>query len=120
MKLGLLAAAWLAGIFLGSRVEAGLLPVAFLLLAALPLGVLLRLLGRSLWPVLLVAVLLAGLLRMEVSDVPDNPLAVQEKETVTLRGRVANDPEATARRIKFVLTVEEINRAGVRDRKSVV
>ena len=54
MKLALLAGAWLAGILLGLRVEAGLLPVALLLLAALAAGVLLRLLGRSLWPVLLV------------------------------------------------------------------
>ena len=49
MKLALLAAAWLAGIFLGSRVDAGLLPVVLLLLAALPAAILLRLLGRSLW-----------------------------------------------------------------------
>ena len=45
MKLALLAAAWLAGIFLGSRVDAGLLPIALLLLAALPAAILLRLLG---------------------------------------------------------------------------
>ena len=49
MKLALLAAAWLAGIFLGSRVDAGLLPIVLLLLAALPAAILLRLLGRSLW-----------------------------------------------------------------------
>ncbi len=72
----------------------------------------LRLLGRSLWPVLLIVVLLAGLLRIEAFEVPDNPLAVLEKEIVTVRGRVVNDPEATARRVKFVLSVEEISRAG--------
>ena len=49
MKLALLAAAWLAGIVLGSRIDADMLPVALLLLAALPAGMLLRLLGRSLW-----------------------------------------------------------------------
>ncbi len=49
--------------------EAGILPVALLLLAALPAGLLLRLLGRSLWPVLLVVVLLAGLLRIEAWEV---------------------------------------------------
>lgn len=112
MKLALLASAWLAGILLGLRVEAGLLPVVLLLLAALPAGILLRLLGRSLWPVLLVVVLLAGLLRIEVLQVPGNPLAVQEKETVTLRGRITNDPESTARLVKFVISVEEINRGG--------
>ena len=36
MKLASLTAAWIAGILLGIRVEAGLLPVALLLLAALP------------------------------------------------------------------------------------
>ena len=112
MKLALLSAAWLAGIYLGSRVEAGLLPIALLLLAALSAGLLLRLLGRSLWPVLLAVVLLAGLLRIEAFEVPDNPLAVREKETVTLRGRIANDPEATTRRVKFVLSVAEISREG--------
>ena len=46
MKLALLVGAWLAGILLGFHVEADLLPVALLLLAALPAGVLLRLVGR--------------------------------------------------------------------------
>ena len=95
MKLALLAAAWLAGIFLGSRVDAGLLRIVLLLLAALPAAILLRLLGRSLWPVLLAVVLLAGLLRTEAFQVTEVPLAVQETETVTLRGRIDNDPEAT-------------------------
>ena len=112
MKLALLVAAWLAGILIGLSLEAGILPVALLLLAALPAGLLLRLLGRSLWPVLLVVVLLAGLLRIEAWEVTASPLAVQGKETVTLRGRIVNDPEATARRIKFVLSVAEINREG--------
>jgi hypothetical protein len=48
VKLALLVGAWLAGILLGFHVEADLLPVALLLLAALPAGVLLRLVGRSL------------------------------------------------------------------------
>ena len=112
MKLALLVAAWLAGILIGLSLEAGILPVALLLLAALPAGLLLRLLGRSLWPVLLVVVLLAGLLRIEAWEVTVRSLAVQGKETVTLRGRIVNDPEATARRIKFVLSVAEINREG--------
>ena len=112
MKLALLVAAWLAGIFLGSRVEAGLLPITLLMLAALPASILLRLLGRSLWPVLLAVVLLAGLLRTEAFQVTDVPLAVQESEAMTLRGRIDNYPEATARVVKFVVSVEEINRAG--------
>ena len=45
MKLALLVGGWLAGILLGFHVEADLLPVAFLLLAALSAGVLLRLAG---------------------------------------------------------------------------
>ena len=69
MKLALLVAAWLTGILIGLSLEAGILPVALLLLAALPAGLLLRLLGRSLWPVLLVVVLLAGLLRIEAWEV---------------------------------------------------
>ncbi|MBQ12127.1 MAG: hypothetical protein CMJ45_11330 [Planctomyces sp.] len=116
LKLALLVAAWLAGIFLGSRVEAGLLPIALLMLAVLPAAMLLRLLGRSLWPVLLAVVLLAGLMRTKVFQVTDVPLAVQESEAVTLRGRIDSDPEATARVVKFVVSVEEISRAGITTR----
>ena len=105
MKLALLAAAWLAGIFLGSRIDAGLLHVVLLLLASLPAAILLRLLWRSLWPVLLAVVLLAGLLRTVAFQVTEVLLAVQETETVTLRGRIDNDPEATARVVKFVVRV---------------
>lgn len=112
MKLALLVAAWLAGIILGLRIGVGLLPVVLLLLAALPAGILVRLLGRSLWPALLIVVLLAGLLRIEAFEVPDDPLTVLESEPVTLRGRISNDPEATARLVKFVVSVEEIDRAG--------
>mgnify|MGYP000421566509 CR=1 FL=1 len=79
MKLALLVAAWLAGILIGLSLEAGILPVALLLLAALPAGLLLRLLGRSLWPVLLVVVLLAGLLRIEAWEVTVRSLAVPGK-----------------------------------------
>ena len=60
---------------------------------------------------LLAVVLLAGLLRTEAFQVTEVPLAVQETETVTLRGRIDNDPEATARVVKFVVSVEKINRA---------
>ena len=112
MKLALLVAAWLAGVFLGLRFDAGLAPVALLLLAALPAGALLRLVGWSVWPVLLIVVLMAGLLRIEAFEVLDNPLTVQESETVTLRGRITNDPEATERLVKFVVSVEEIDRSG--------
>ena len=112
MKLALLVAAWLAGIFLGLRVDSGLAPVTLLLLAALPAGALLRLLGWSVWPVLLIVVLLAGLLRIEAFEVLENPLAVQESETVALRARITNDPESTERLVKFVVSVREIDRAG--------
>ena len=111
MKLALLAAAWLAGIFLGSPVDTGLLAIALLPLVALPAAILLRLLGQSLWPVLLPVVLLAGLLQTEAFQVTEVPLAVQETETVTLRGRIDNEHEATARVVKFV-SVEKIDRAG--------
>ena len=101
----MLAAAWLAGIFLGSRVDAGLLPIVLLLLAALPTAILLRLLGRSLWPVLLAVVLLAGLLRTEAFQVTEVPLAGQETDTVTLRGQIDNDPDAPARVVQFVVRI---------------
>ena len=110
MALVLLTAAGLAGLLLGLRLDADPLPLLLLLLAMLPLGLLLRLNGRSLWPVALAGVLLLALLRVEATDGQPVPLVTQDGQTVTLRGRVITDPEATAQRVRFVLAVEAIDR----------
>ena len=62
MRLGLLAAAWLAGVFIGLRVDAAAaLPVLLLFLATLAAGTVLRLYRRSVWPAVLAGLLHPGL-----------------------------------------------------------
>ena len=53
MRLGLLAAAWLAGTYIGLRTDSSTLAVLLLFLAALAGGPLLRLYRLSLWPMVL-------------------------------------------------------------------
>ena len=74
MKLALLAAAWLGGIFLGLRVDTGTLPVLLLVLATLPLALLLQITWRFPWPAVLAGILLLGLGRVEVAVRPRRPL----------------------------------------------
>lgn len=112
MKLAFLAAAWLAGVLLGLRVSPSILPVVLLLLSVLSAGALLRGAHRSIWPAVLAGVFLLGLLRVEVGEGPPAPLAVREKEPVALLGRIADDREPTARRIKFVFEVDAVDRDG--------
>ena len=110
MRLGLLAAAWLAGVLVGLQVDVAVLPLMLLFLATLAAGSALYLCRRSLWPALLAGVLLLALLRVEATDQLLTPLATEDGQTVTLRGRVADDPEATAQRIKLLLDVEAVDR----------
>ncbi len=112
MKLGLLAAAWLAGTFVALRLDPALLPLALLLLAALSGGVLARFYHWPLWPVVLAAVALVAVIRAEASDGPAPPLATSDGQTVTVRGRVVNDPEATAQFFRLVIEAEAIDRGG--------
>jgi competence protein ComEC len=110
VTLVLLVSAWLAGVMLGLYVDAAPLALLLLLLAALLLGLLLRIAGRSVWPAVLVGIALLALLRVEATDAPQAPLVSRDGQMVTLRGRVVSDPEATARKVKFVLAVAAIDR----------
>jgi competence protein ComEC len=110
LTLVLLVAAWLAGVLLGLYIDAAPLPLLLLLLAVLPLGLLLRIAGRSAWPAVLVGIGLLALLRVEATDAPPAPLVTRDGQVVTLRGRIVGDPESTARKVKFVLAVAAIDR----------
>lgn len=114
MKLGLLAAAWLAGTFIALRLDPALLPLSLLLLAALSGGVLIRFYHWPLWPMVLAAVALVAVIRTEAYDDPLALLATRDGQTVTVRGRVVNDPEATRQLFKLVIEAETIDR-GVGD-----
>ena len=112
MKLALLAAAWLAGTFIALRLDPALLPLSLLLLAALSGGVLIRYYHLPLWPVVLAAVALVAVIRTEAYDDPVPSLATSDGQTVTLQGRVVNDPEATQQFFKLVIKAEAIDRGG--------
>ncbi len=111
MKLTVLAAAWLGGLALAYRwYDADPTPALLLALAALTLAFLCRRLRLSPWPTLLLSLLLLGLWRYEVASVAPPALIPQDNGAVTVRGRIVNDPEATATRIKFWLEVSAIAR----------
>ncbi|MSQ05634.1 MAG: DUF4131 domain-containing protein [Dehalococcoidia bacterium] len=71
------------------------------------LVLLLRLLRRPAWPALLAGVLL-GFGRGEAAQPGADLLASQAGQPVVLEGRIANDPEATAQRVRFVLSVDSV------------
>ena len=108
MTLALLAAAWLAGLLVGLRYSADPLPVFLLALATVPVALLLRIYGRSPGIALVLGLFLLGVWRP--SGMPESPLTLQEEQEVSLSGRIVNDPEPTARRIRFELAVESIDR----------
>ena len=110
MTLALVVAAWLAGLLLGLKVQVEPVPLLLLAVATLPLGWLLRLTGRSIWPAALAGASLLALLRVEAPRGLATPLVTDDGQRVTLRGRIVNDPEAGARSITFVLVVEAIDR----------
>ena len=110
MRLGLLAAAWLAGTYIGLRTDSPALPLILLFLGTLACGPLLRLYRLSLWPMVLATVLLLALLRVEATDQPLAHLATDDGQQVTLQGKISNDPEATSQWIKFDLAVEAVDR----------
>ena len=112
MRLALLVGAWLGGTWLGLRADAAPLPVLLLLLAVIPAGILLRMARLSLWPAVLVCILLLALLRVEATEESGPPLVSQDSQPVTVQGRVVSDPEATRRQTKFVLAVETVDRGG--------
>ena len=109
MTLALLSAAWLVGLMLGFQLNVAPLPVFLLAFSTLPLGLLLRLAGRSVFPALLVAVLLLGIGWVAVMVEPSLPLVVTDSQRVSLRGQITSDPEMTARWTRLVLDVDAID-----------
>ncbi len=112
MKLGLFAVAWLAGTFVALRLDPALLPLSLLLLAALCAGVFSRIYRWPLWPMVLAGIVLIAIFRAEFNDSPAPSLATSDNQTMTARGTVVNDPEATGQFIKLVLKVEVVDLGG--------
>lgn len=109
MKLGLLAAGWLCGVFTGLQTDAAFLPVALLLMAALAGSALLLFCRSSLWPMLLAVALLLALLRVGVAENPNLLFPAADGQTVTLQGRITNDPESAGRHIKLLVSVDSLD-----------
>jgi competence protein ComEC len=110
MRLALLAAAWLVGLLLGFRLTVPSLPIGLLSGAALALALLLVLSRRPVWPPIICGMLLLGLWRVEISDDAAMELVVLPGQEVSLRGRIADDPESTSRRVRLVLSLDAIDR----------
>ena len=104
MKIGLLAAAWLAGVLLGFAIDIGPLPALLLAGAAGLLVPLLRLLRCPVFGGLLLVVLFLGLSRVEHHQ-PENSPGVRASEPVIARGTIADDPETTSLLVRFELHV---------------
>ena len=108
MTLAWLAAAWLAGLFLGSRLDVA--PEALLLLAgaSLALAAGTRVVHRTPLPFVLIAFTFLGFWRTETLPVPGLPTLEGDVQTAGLRGSVSSDPETARRSVRFVLSVSEI------------
>ena len=103
----MLSAAWLAGVLLG--LSSGLATAALLLAGAAGLvAVGLRLARLPAFPALLAAVLLLGLAWAEASQAAGSaPDALAGREVAAV-GRIADDPESTATRVRFELQVSQV------------
>ena len=110
MRLLLLAAAWIGGVWLG--LEADFRPAAIyvLLAACLTLGLCLFLLRWRLFPVAVVALLLLGAWRADSIEFPAQPLTTADQQQVLVTGIIAADPGATSRQVRFELEVSGIDR----------
>ena len=108
MRLGLLAAAWLGGVLLGLSAGPGAAVALLLAGAAAATAIGLRLAHWPAMPALLAAVLLLGLARAEASQSgPALPDALTGREVAAV-GRIANDPERTATKVRFELQLSQV------------
>ena len=72
MRAGLLATAWLAGTYIGLRVDASILALLLLISATVLAALLLRLQRLPTWPLVLTALLLLALVRVEAAGGPSS------------------------------------------------
>ena len=107
MRLGLLSAAWLAGVLLGSSAFPG--PAGPLLLAGacVLLAAGLRLARFPAFPAVLAAVLLLAIGRAGFDDHLTGT-AFDTGDEVIATGRIVGDPEQTARQVRFEFEALEI------------
>ena len=110
IKLVFLAAAWIAGLLIGLEGDVHLPALIAFSVAALALGILLRIRSISVQPALLVLVLLMALIRVEVGQGPRPLLTSDSSRPFTVRGLVISDPERSGTLTEFVLSIDCLDR----------
>lgn len=104
MRLLSLALAWITGLLLGLEFSAPVAALAAFLSACAVLALLLRALKRSTWMAILGLVLVAGVLRVEVSRTDAPTLSrYNGGGVVNVEGVVVNDPELRGGYVKLVV-----------------
>ena len=108
MRLALLAAVWLGGILLGLSWGPGTDAALLLAGGGALIAVALRMARLSAFPAVLAAALLLGVARGEASQPGHDTAFSLDGKELTATGRIADDPESTATRVRFELLVSEI------------
>jgi len=104
MRLLALAAAWMAGLLIGLEFSLHLTALYLFLSACVPLAFLLRARRSSVWPAVIAAVLLLGLLRVQLQDAGPPPISLYNGAgIVTIDGVVVRDPESRGPNVKLVV-----------------
>ena len=113
MTLSLLAIAWVAGIYLGARLDLSQPAIGLFLSASVLLLALLVSARRSLLPALLVVALLVSVLRVEIfgGDQTSSLAAYHSRLPIQVEGVVVRDPEATGPFTRLRLRVDRLNAA---------
>ena len=106
MTLLFLAAAWLAGLYLGFRLDFPHLPLLLLAASTLPLVLALKTIGKNPLPAVIIGLLLLGWWRVEAAGIQSPPIADNGAQQVALRGNISDDPEPAGNWIRFVLDVD--------------
>ena len=115
MKLSALAAAWLGGIALAHHwydYPAAALPLLLLAALLLSLALLCRAAKIAAWPPILLSVCLLGMWRFEASQTLPPHLPTEWDSRTHVEGRIVNDPELTATRVKFTLDTKAFANPG--------
>ena len=110
MRLVAIAAAWVAGLVAGLEPNAYLPAIGLLILGSAILGYLLWSKGLSIWPSLLVAVALLGIVRVEAWERDDTLQSLGRHRTLGVRGLVSSDPEFSGPVVEFTLSAESLDR----------
>ena len=108
MRLGLLAAVWLGGILLGLSWGPGTDAALLLAGGGVLIAVALRMFRLSAFPAVVAAALLLGVARGEASQPRHDTAFSLDGREIAATGRIADDPESTATRVRFELLASEV------------